>query len=104
MSGLGPVYAYTENVPEDEANVKELTGITTETQDDGSETERETWKYISSTTLKNTGNYFSWSGQGQYFYTSDQLWTWLEAPELYGVDGTLEPEYGTNGELYYAFR
>ncbi len=104
MSGLGPVYAYTEDVPEAEANVKELTGITTETQDDGSETERETWKYISSTTLKNTGNYFSWSGQGQYFYTSDQLWTWLEAPELYGVDGTLEPEYGTNGELYYAFR
>lgn len=92
MSGLGPVYAYTEDVPEAEANVKELTDVITETQDDGSEAETETWKYLSSTTLKNTGNYFSWNGQGQYFYTSDQLWTWLDAPELEGVNQTLEPQ------------
>ena len=104
MPGLGPVYAYTEDVPEAEANVKELTDVITETQDDGSEAETETWKYLSSTTLKNTGNYFSWNGQGQYFCTSDQLWTWLDAPELEGVNQTLEPQYGENGELKYTFR
>ena len=96
-SGLGPVYTYYDVDASDltNANVKELVSV--------DENGQETWQYKHSTVLENIflgGEYYF----KNYIYHTNELWSWLDAPEFDAVGTTLEPEIGKNGELYYQFQ
>ncbi len=105
-SGLGPVYTYSDKlgngsaVVEATANVKTLKKVT-ETQPDGTQTEKYEWEYTYTPVL-NESNKDTFE---DYNWTSGELFTLLPAPVLMDNTDVLTPEINADtGHLQYTFK
>lgn len=87
QSGLGPVYTWHPSDNESGANRCTLKGMETQSVN-GVDTEVPVWEYSYSAVLADTN---TWSGFGNYQWTSRELFTWLGPPILEGAGTKLEP-------------